>query len=201
MTINTGAPVVVGVDGSAAALDAVRVAAREAEYRQRPLRVVHAFIWPMTGAPLGPVPGAPANAGLRNQAEQYVTEAVEQARKVSPDLPLPIAVRSTGIAPQHLMASADGLAEVVREAVEKLLGEVEGTVGVIAPDAAFRDRVRSWLKADDRIGVVTALAAKGMEYDAVALIEPGLVESARTLYVALSRATQRLTTVATTDWR
>ncbi|MEV1147848.1 universal stress protein, partial [Micromonospora sp. NPDC049799] len=50
MTIDTGAPVVVGVDGSAAALDAVRVAAREAAYRQRPLRVVHAFIWPLTGA-------------------------------------------------------------------------------------------------------------------------------------------------------
>ncbi|MDM4718563.1 universal stress protein [Micromonospora sp. WMMA1363] len=86
MTINTGAPIVVGVDGSAAALDAVRLAAREAEYRQRSLRVVHAFIWPLTGAPLTPVPGAPVTAGLRNQAEQYVTEAVEQARKVAPDL-------------------------------------------------------------------------------------------------------------------
>ncbi|WP_026274992.1 universal stress protein [Salinispora tropica] len=86
MTSNAGAPVVVGVDGSAAALDAVRVAVREAEYRQRPLRVVHAFIWPLTGAPLTPVPGAPVTAGLRNQAEQYVTEAVEQARKISPDL-------------------------------------------------------------------------------------------------------------------
>jgi DNA helicase IV len=136
----------------------------------------------------------------RNSAEIFEV-AAEVIRKVSPDLPLPVAVRSTGIAPEHLRASEDGLAEVVREAVEKLLGEVEGTVGVIAPDAAFRDRVKSWLKADDRIGVVTALAAKGMEYDAVALIEPGLVDSARTLYVALSRATQRLTTVATTDWR
>ncbi|QGN49284.1 universal stress protein [Micromonospora sp. WMMD558] len=86
MTINTGAPVVVGVDGSAAALDAVRVAAREAEYRQRPLRVVHAFIWPLTGAPLTPVPGAPVTAGLRNQAERYVAEAVDEARKVFPEL-------------------------------------------------------------------------------------------------------------------
>jgi DNA helicase IV len=136
----------------------------------------------------------------RNSAEIFEV-AAEVIRKVSPDLPLPVAVRSTGIAPEHLRASKEGLADVVREAVGKLLGEVEGTVGVIAPDAAFRDRVRSWLKADDRIGVVTALAAKGMEYDAVALIEPGLVDSARTLYVALSRATQRLTTVATTDWR
>ncbi|MER7333828.1 MULTISPECIES: universal stress protein [unclassified Micromonospora] len=86
MVINTGAPVVVGVDGSAAALDAVRVAAREAAQRQRPLRVVHAFIWPLTNAPLDPVPGAPAGAGLRNQAERYVAEAVAEAGKAAPEV-------------------------------------------------------------------------------------------------------------------
>ena len=47
--------------------------------------------------------------------------------------------------------------------------------------------------------MVTALEAKGMEYDAVVLVEPGEVavdaSGVRTLYVALSRATQRLTTV------
>jgi DNA helicase IV len=46
-----------------------------------------------------------------------------------------------------------------------------------------------------------------MEYDAVLVVEPGaiLTESPagrRTLYVALSRATQRLTTVGTDNaWR
>ncbi|MER7459354.1 universal stress protein [Micromonospora sp. NPDC126480] len=114
MTINTGAPVVVGVDGSAAALDAVRVAAREAEYRQRPLRVVHAFIWPLTGAPLGPAAGAPAHAGLRNQAEQYVTEAVEQARKVAPDL------RITGVVADG--APTPVLVDEAREAALMVLG-------------------------------------------------------------------------------
>ncbi|MGW4499962.1 universal stress protein [Micromonospora sp. NPDC004336] len=87
MTINTGVPVVVGVDGSAAALDAVRMAAREAAQRQRPLRVVHAFIWPLIpNAPLEAVPGAPADAGLRNQAERYVAEAVAEAGKVAPEV-------------------------------------------------------------------------------------------------------------------
>jgi DNA helicase IV len=52
---------------------------------------------------------------------------------------------------------------------------------------------------------VTALEAKGMEYDAVVLVSPAeiAVDEAgiRTLYVALSRATQRLTTVGTDpDW-
>ncbi|NIL43354.1 universal stress protein [Salinispora arenicola] len=114
MTIMAGAPVVVGVDGSAAALDAVRVAVREAEYRQRPLRVVHAFIWPLTGAPLTPVPGAPVTAGLRNQAEQYVTEAVEQARKIAPDL------RITGIVVDG--APTPVLVEEARGAVLTVLG-------------------------------------------------------------------------------
>ncbi|MCN0180576.1 universal stress protein [Salinispora arenicola] len=114
MTITAGAPVVVGVDGSAAALDAVRVAVREAEYRQRPLRVVHAFIWPLTGAPLTPVPGAPVTAGLRNQAEQYVTEAVEQARKIAPDL------RITGVVVDG--APTPVLVEEARGAVLTVLG-------------------------------------------------------------------------------
>ncbi|NJP34904.1 universal stress protein [Micromonospora thermarum] len=114
MTINTGAPVVVGVDGSAAALDAVRVAAREAEYRQRPLRVVHAFVWPLTGAPLTPVPGAPVTAGLRNQADQYVAEAVDEARKVSPEL------RVTGVVVDG--APTPVLVDEAREAALMVLG-------------------------------------------------------------------------------
>jgi DNA helicase IV len=50
--------------------------------------------------------------------------------------------------------------------------------------------------ADGRVQVVTPLEAKGMEYDGVVLVEPAAL-AVRTLYVALSRATQRLTTVGT----
>ncbi|TDC28793.1 universal stress protein [Micromonospora sp. 15K316] len=87
MTINTGAPVVVGVDGSDSALDAVRVAAREAEQRRRPLRVVHAFSWPLTAAELGPTPLAGQAEGLRGEAEEFVAQALAEARKVTPDVP------------------------------------------------------------------------------------------------------------------
>jgi nucleotide-binding universal stress UspA family protein len=86
MTSRSGAPVVVGVDGSPSALDAVRVAAREAAARHRPLRVVHAFIWPLLGTPLGPVPGGPPDAGFQQQAEHLLNEAVDEARKVSTDV-------------------------------------------------------------------------------------------------------------------
>jgi len=78
-------------------------------------------------------------------------------------------------------------------------------VGVVCAQAD-RDTVAGWLTGvtDPRLQVVTSLEAKGMEYDGVLVVEPVhiLRESpagARTLYVALSRATQRLTTVATDE--
>jgi DNA helicase IV len=53
-----------------------------------------------------------------------------------------------------------------------------------------------------RLQVVSSLEAKGMEYDGVVLVEPaeiraGAESGVRTLYVALSRATQRLTILST----
>ncbi|MFI7427801.1 universal stress protein [Micromonospora sp. NPDC049836] len=92
MTSDNGNPVVVGVDGSAIALEAVRAAAREAVLRRRPLRIVHAFIWPLMNVPLGPDPSGPATGGLRHQAERYVAEAVAEAAAVAPDLPVTGAV-------------------------------------------------------------------------------------------------------------
>ncbi|MFC0506212.1 universal stress protein [Micromonospora costi] len=100
MTINTGAPVVVGVDGSAAALDAVRVAAREAGYRHRPLRVVHAFSSPLTAAAaFGTAPFALPLDDLRKQAEEFVAEAVAEATKLAPDVPVTGAVADGAATP------------------------------------------------------------------------------------------------------
>lgn len=92
MSSDSGAPVVVGVDGSAIALDAVRSAARSAALEQRPLRIVHAFIWPLMGVPLGPDPNGPPTGGLRHQAERYVAEAVAEVGKVAPEVPVTGAV-------------------------------------------------------------------------------------------------------------
>lgn len=86
MTNRSGAPVVVAVDGSTSALNAVRVAAREAVARGRPLRVVHAFAWPLSDASLIAVTGSALDAGLREQAEQIVAEALSEADKTASDL-------------------------------------------------------------------------------------------------------------------
>jgi nucleotide-binding universal stress UspA family protein len=80
MSIHAGAPVVVGVDGSPSSLHAVSAAVPMAAERHRPLRVVHAFIWPLLRVPLGPGPGAPDDAGLRHDAERIVADAVAHAR-------------------------------------------------------------------------------------------------------------------------
>jgi DNA helicase IV len=143
----------------------------------------------------------------RNSVEIFEVAATV-VRKAIPDIELPIAVRETGVPPQHVLVNEAGLASATREAAELLLSEVEGTVGVIAT-ATDRDRVAGWVAGLDpeRLQTVTSLESKGMEYDGVLVVEPAAIlresrSGVRTLYVALSRATQRLTTVSTDgSWR
>ncbi|RAO62219.1 DNA helicase [Micromonospora saelicesensis] len=136
----------------------------------------------------------------RNSAEIFAVAAAE-IRRLYPDLPLPTAVRSTGVEPVELVVPPTGLETATVEAAAGLLAEVEGTVGVITP-VPRRDEVAGWLGAlgAPRLQVVTSLEAKGMEYDGVVLVAPSEIRAdpgagVRTLYVALSRATQRLTTI------
>lgn len=86
MSENAGDPVVVGVDGSASARSAVRLAAREAAARDRQLRVVHAFIWPLLHAPVATLPQGPPGGGLRQQADRILAEAVAEAEEEVPGL-------------------------------------------------------------------------------------------------------------------
>ncbi|GAA4701061.1 HelD family protein [Phytohabitans rumicis] len=135
----------------------------------------------------------------RNSAEIFAL-AAEVIREVSPGITLPRAVRSTGVPPEQLTLAPADLPDATRKAAARLLDEVEGTVGVIAP-VPRRDEVAAWLTElpADRLQVVTSLQAKGMEYDGVALVAPEEIrkeDGARTLYVALSRATQRLVTLS-----
>ncbi|MGC4889252.1 HelD family protein [Micromonospora sp. DT227] len=136
----------------------------------------------------------------RNSAEIFAVAAAEIRRRY-PDLALPVAVRSTGVPPVERTVAAAELPAATVEAVRALLAEVEGTVGVITP-VPRRDEVAGWLGGlgDGRLQVVTSLQAKGMEYDGVVLVAPSEIRAdpgsgVRTLYVALSRATQRLTTL------
>ncbi|HEX5542912.1 MAG TPA: AAA family ATPase [Micromonospora sp.] len=140
------------------------------------------------------------STNYRNSAEIFAA-AARVIRELSPGITLPRAVRSTGVEPVALTVPAAELRETTCEAVTKLLAEVPGTVGVITPGPR-RDEVAGWLTelSEPRLQVVTDLQAKGMEYDGVVIVAPseircGTAAGVRTLYVALSRATQRLITI------
>lgn len=92
MSTAAGAAIVVGVDGSLCSLAAVRVAAAEAANRGRPLRIVHAFVWPALGVAVGPAHDGPPETGLRYHAEQLLTEAATEAHKTAPDVPVSTAL-------------------------------------------------------------------------------------------------------------
>jgi nucleotide-binding universal stress UspA family protein len=79
-------PIVVGVDGSAQSLAAVDLAVRQARLHGRPLRLVHAFVWPTLGVYTGPSPEGPPGGGLAAEAERLLAEALAHATKAGPDL-------------------------------------------------------------------------------------------------------------------
>ncbi|WP_009947549.1 HelD family protein [Saccharopolyspora erythraea] len=123
--------------------------------------------------------------------------AADAVRDLVPADDLPNAVRTTGVEP--VVREVSQWPQEVRAAAEELLEASEGTVGVITA-MRRRGEVGEWLAGvgQDRLRVVGSLEAKGMEYDAVLLVDPDelAAESStgrRALYVALSRATQRLT--------
>ncbi|OLF08406.1 ATP-dependent DNA helicase [Actinophytocola xinjiangensis] len=143
------------------------------------------------------------NTNYRNSAEIFELAAQVVTDVSTPDQ-LPKAVRSTGVKPAVRTVAQSELAAAVLHETRTILSEVDGTVGVITPTSRLAG-VRTMLSDvdDSRLSVVDGVEAKGLEYDAVVLIEPTeLVSEAttgpRTLYVALTRATQRLT-VLTSD--
>lgn len=80
-------PVVVGVDGSAQALAAVRMATREAAWRGVGLRIVHAFIWPLMHVNVGAPPSMP-QGGLKHEAERILQQAADTAAATDATVPV-----------------------------------------------------------------------------------------------------------------
>jgi DNA helicase IV len=126
----------------------------------------------------------------------------------------PSSIRSSGETPIVIAVAAGGVGPTVaRAAVEHLDSLGAGTVAVIAP-SRLHELVRAGLSSeertrpegrdplDDPVALLTPDRAKGLEFDAVVVVEPSEIASDGTagllaLYVALTRATQRLTIVHT----
>ncbi|MFG2113111.1 HelD family protein [Streptomyces sp. NPDC048718] len=114
----------------------------------------------------------------------------------------PRAVRSTGVEPRFVaLPEQAAMARTVRAEAERLLGEVDGTVGVVvAMDR--RKQAAGWLDGlGDRVVALGSLEAKGLEYDATVVVSPAEIADEspaglRVLYVALTRSTQALTVIS-----
>jgi DNA helicase IV len=135
----------------------------------------------------------------------------------APHVRPPESVRTTGFGPR-IIAAPDRLdervAQVTREEVAVVTGEepAGGTVAVICPPSLLEPVGVALARAgvdfgslaggalDETVTLVPIEAAKGLEFDSVVVVEPALLvaEAAgglRSLYVALTRATRRLSIV------
>ncbi|WP_433618693.1 universal stress protein [Dactylosporangium sp. CA-139114] len=120
--------VVVGVDGSPSSLGAVEWAAADAMRRRRPLRVVHAFVWP---AVFGPAPPRLYEQAVRESAEQILGAAVFRARDVAPDLDISTDTPALQAAAALVAASRHAVAVVVgSRGLGGFTGLLTGSVGV-----------------------------------------------------------------------
>ncbi|WP_198956494.1 MULTISPECIES: ATP-binding domain-containing protein [unclassified Micromonospora] len=130
--------------------------------------------------------------------------------EIDPHLRPPRSVRRSGVPPWERTVAADRLAgELADAAVAEAADLTDGRLGVIVPagrvDALGAALVAALPEAavgdhpelESRVVLLTVAQAKGLEFDTVLVVDPdGIVaESPRghsDLYVALTRATQRL---------
>jgi nucleotide-binding universal stress UspA family protein len=101
------APVLVGVDGSAAALSAVGFAAQEAALRKRPLRIVYVCQWPSVQFAIGALP-----EDLRMEGDQILGLARAQAQTRAPGVEIRTSV-AAGDAAAILVEEAERAVQVV----------------------------------------------------------------------------------------
>jgi len=147
------------------------------------------------------------STNYRNSSEIY-SFAAAYAQRAGLNADLPDAVRSTGIEPAEVTVA--DLEDGTRSALTEMLAAVEGTVGIVVP-VARRAEVAGWVTSwpefaeltagdDARVVVLTGLDTKGLEFDGIVVVQPDEIEGesstgVSTLYVVLTRATQRLVTL------
>ncbi|WP_328613027.1 helicase [Amycolatopsis sp. NBC_00355] len=113
---------------------------------------------------------------------EIMTVAGKLLAEFAPDARLPESVRASGVRPWSRQV-ADGDLQAAIDEFDSVEGGREGTSVVIGPAGVP--------------GTVPPSATKGLEFDAVLVVEPGRIlaegpRGAAELYVALTRATQRL---------
>lgn len=128
---------------------------------------------------------------------EIMAVAADVVRAERPDFEPPSSVRSTGVRPWARRVVDDLPGEVAKAVAE--MTPSEGRLAVVAPRALHRalaarlDGVTAGVEPDLTRSVVLldARQSKGLEFDSVLVVEPDRYGTSD-LYVALTRATQRL---------
>jgi len=142
--------------------------------------------------------------------------AAQLLPEAAPGLAAPESVRDNPGQLDLIEASSSDLANTLVAQVDRLRG-LEGSVGVIVPDARVAEMSRALTGAgiehgtlgathgdvDHQVDLVPATVAKGLEFDHVLVLEPAEIAAAepdertglRRLYVVLTRAVSDLTVV------
>jgi DNA helicase IV len=125
--------------------------------------------------------------------------AAQVLAAVDPDARPPASVRSTGVPPWALLVTEDELPAAVESSVRREAALVgDGSVAVVVPEGTRLDTVvPEGSTLDLTVTVLTPTQAKGLEFDAVIVVQPQRIwavpdSGATQLYVTLTRATQRL---------
>lgn len=146
---------------------------------------------------------------------EIMAVAADVLAEIDPALRPPRSVRATGVPPQDRTVPADRLvAELVEASAREAAVLGDGRLGVIVPAGRVAElggavvaalpeaAVGEQPELANRVVVLTTEQAKGLEFDSVLVVDPDRIvaESPRghsDLYVALTRATQRLTILRT----
>ncbi|MFC4118137.1 HelD family protein [Nonomuraea zeae] len=125
--------------------------------------------------------------------------AADVLRAFAPEQEPPESVREGGSPPRAVRLAVAGLPALVDEELAEI---GEGRVGVVTPDARHAEVARLFPEGDldAPVVVLTVGQAKGLEFDAVVVVDPAGIAGqselgGQDLYVAVTRATRRLTVV------
>lgn len=145
--------------------------------------------------------------------EEIMGVAAGVLRTINSSLAMPTSVRRSGFEPWALHVEPAELDRVLVDVVGAEVAEhAEGQLAVLVPDAdrerllaAVRTSFPSAERTPDpgvRVAVMGVREAKGLEFDAVIVVDPAVLSSQSRrgwgdVYVALTRATQRLGIVHT----
>jgi DNA helicase IV len=141
---------------------------------------------------------------------EIMAVAADVLASVAPDEIPPESVREEGVAPRAISGLDQAAAVVAAELAEMTDG---GRVAVIAPGARLAELAQAIPAAvpgdrpemlDSPVALLTVIQSKGLEFDRVVLVDPAgiLAQSpvgGHDLYVAITRATHRLTVIHDND--